>query len=47
MTKTKLKFDKTKVENAIKAVESMCLGCKEHTDDCPLVQINKELKGLL
>jgi hypothetical protein len=42
----KIKFDKQKVENAIKAVETMCLGCKEHSDDCPIVQCVKILEKL-
>ena len=41
------KFDKKKVENAIQAVEAMCLHCKEHTDDCPIVKICGELSKLL
>jgi hypothetical protein len=34
-----MKFNKQKVDTAIKAVEEMCLHCKNHIDDCPIVKI--------
>ena len=40
------KFDEKKVVNAIKAVEDMCLHCKEHSDECPIVQCVKILEKL-
>lgn len=40
------KFDKKKVEAAIQAVEAMCLHCKEHTNDCPIVECVKILEKL-
>jgi len=31
-------FDAKKINKAISKIEEMCLHCKEHTDDCPIVK---------
>jgi len=42
----KIKFEKEKIEKAIKAVNEMCIGCEQHSDECPIVKITEQLKKL-